>query len=149
MIARSWSRTLAGPDITWQLGFRVTSPARTVLDVAPRLTGKALARFVNGALRTPYLHVPDLADVLNRNPTHPGTSRIRPYVRAPTNSPLEDDFLAFARRYGLPAPVTNTYLFGYEIDVLYPRERVIVEVDGYQYHSDRDSFERDCGGDED
>lgn len=137
------SCTLARCDITRQLGIRATSPARSVLDSAPRFTGRRLSRFVNGALRTPYLHVPDLADVLNRNPTHPGTRRVRPYVRAPTNSPLEDDFAQFARRYGLPAPVTNTWLFGYEIDVLYPRERVIVEVDGYEFHSDRDSFERD------
>lgn len=27
--------------------------------------------------------------------------------------------------------------------MLYPRERVIVEIDGRGYHSDRDSFERD------
>jgi very-short-patch-repair endonuclease len=137
------SRTLARRDITRQLGIRVTTPARTVLDTAPRLSGKRLSRFVNDALRTPYLHVADLADVLNRNPSHPGTNRILPYVRTPTNSPLEDDFLEFAQRYGLPKPTTNTYLLGYEIDVLYPRERVIVEVDGYEFHSDRDSFERD------
>jgi very-short-patch-repair endonuclease len=137
------SRTLARRDITWQLGIRVTTPARTVLDTAPRLTGKRLSRFVNDALRTPYLHVAHLADVLNRNPNHPATKRILPYVRTPTNSPLEDDFVEFARRYGLPKPTTNTYLLGYEIDVLYPRERVIVEVDGYEFHSDRDSFERD------
>jgi Transcriptional regulator, AbiEi antitoxin/Protein of unknown function (DUF559) len=137
------SRTLARRDITRQLGIRVTTPARTVLDNARRLHGKRLSRFVNGALRTPFLHVPDLADALNRNPNHPGTKRVLPYVRAPTNSPLEDDFVEFARRYGLPAPTTNTYLLGYEIDVLYPRERVIVEVDGYEFHSDRDSFERD------
>ena len=137
------SRMLARCDITRQLGIPVTSPARTVLDCSPRLTGKRLSRFVNDALRTPYLHVPDLADVLNRNPTHPGTRLIRPHVHAPTNSPLEDDFLAFARRYRLPMPVTNTYLFGYEIDVLYPRERVIVEIDSARFHLDRDSFERD------
>jgi hypothetical protein len=135
------SRTLARRDITRQLGIRVTSPARTVLDNAPRLTGKRLSRFVNGALRTPYLHVSALADVLNRNPDHPGTNRVLPYVRTPTNSPLEDDFLEFARRYGLPTPTTNTHLLGYEIDVLYPRERLIVEVDGYEFHSDRYSFE--------
>jgi very-short-patch-repair endonuclease len=140
-VHRCW--TLDRRDITRQLGIRVTSPARTVLDNAPRLTGKRLSRFVNDALRTPYLHVPDFADVLNRNPNHPGTKRLLPFVQAPTNSPLEDDFLEFARRYGLPKPVTNTHLLGYEIDVLYPRERVIVEVDGYQFHSDRDSFERD------
>jgi hypothetical protein len=137
------SRTLARRDVTRQLGIRVTTPARTVLDNAPRLTGKRLSRFVNDALRTPYLHVAELADVLNRNPNHPGTKRVRPFVRKPTNSPLEDDFLEFAKRYGLPTPVTNTHLLGYEIDVFYPRERVIVEVDGHEYHSDRDSFERD------
>jgi very-short-patch-repair endonuclease len=81
--------------------------------------------------------------VLNRNPNHPGTRRIRPYVDAPTNSPLEDDFLEFARRYGLPKPVTNTYLLGFEIDVLYPRERLIVEIDSARFHLDRDSFEDD------
>jgi very-short-patch-repair endonuclease len=138
------SRTLIRRDVTKQLGIRVTSPARTVLDTAPRLSGKRLSRFVNDALRTPYLHVPDLADVLNRNPNHPGTKRLRRFVTDPTtNSPLEDDFLDFARRYGLPKPVTNAHLLGYEIDVLYPRERVIVEVDSHAFHSDRDSFEGD------
>ena len=52
------SRTLIRRDITEQLGVRVTSPARTVLDIAPRLAGKRLSRLVNGALRTPYLHLP-------------------------------------------------------------------------------------------
>jgi hypothetical protein len=136
-------RTLARRDITRQLGIRVTSPARSVLDNAPRLAGKRLSRFVNDALRTPYLHVADLADVLNRNPNHPATKRILPFVRAPTNSPLEDDFLEFARRYGLPVPTTNTHLLGYEIDVLYPRERVIVEIDSAGFHMDRYTFERD------
>jgi hypothetical protein len=101
---------------------------------------------VNDALRSPYLHVPDLADVLNRNPTHSGTKRLLPLVdanRPRTNSPLEDDFIAFATRYGLPTPVTNTYLLGYEIDVLYPRERVIVEVDSWEFHRLRSSFESD------
>jgi hypothetical protein len=140
------SRTLTRRDVDCQLGIRVTSPARTVLDVAPRLNPKRLTRVVNDALRAPYLHLDDLADVLNRNPNHPGTKRLLAFVqdpKAPTNSPLEDDFLEFARRYGLPTPVTNTYLLGYEIDVLYPRERVIVEVDSHLFHSDRDSFERD------
>ncbi len=139
-------RTLAPRDLTRQLGIRVTSPARTVLDVAPGLPDKRLTRMVNDALRGPYLHRPDLADVVNRNPSHPGTKRLLRFARdsrRPTNSPLEDDFVEFARRYGLPAPVTNTYLLGYEIDVLYPRERVIVEVDGKGFHSDSDSFERD------
>lgn len=140
------SRVLLRRDVTIQLGVRVTSPARTALDIAPRLTDERLGRVINDGLRGPYLHRDDLADVVRRNPTHPGAKRLRRFVDddgAPTNSPLEDDFVEFARRYGLPEPVTNTYLFGYEIDVLYPAERVIVEVDGHRFHSDRDSFERD------
>ncbi|WP_210414856.1 endonuclease domain-containing protein [Microlunatus elymi] len=32
---------------------------------------------------------------------------------------------------------------GYPVDILFRRERVIVEFDGYAYHSDRAAFERD------
>jgi hypothetical protein len=146
------SRMLARRDITRQLGIRVTSPARTVLDTAPRLSGKRLTRMVNDALRTPYLHVGDLADVLNRSLRHPGRKRLLEFVEANrprTNSPLEDNFLAFARRYGLPTPVTNTYLLGYEIDVLFPAERVIVELDRWEFHRFRSSFESDRNRDAD
>lgn len=140
------SRTLTGPDFDRQHGIPVTSPARTALDIAPRLTDKRLIRVVNDGRHARFLHLDDLADVLDRNPNHPGTKRLTPFLDAPaspTRSPLEDDFIAFAKRFGLPAPVTNTQLFGYEIDVLYPAERVIVELDGYNFHSDRASFGRD------
>ena len=146
------SRTLLRRDITRQLGVTVTSPARSMLDYAPRLTEKRLGRVVNDALRGPYLHLDDLADVVRRNPIHPGTKRLLRFVEdpsGPTNSPLEDDFVAFAKQYGLPVPVTNTHILGYEVDILYPMERVIVEVDGYEFHSDRDSFEGDRNRDAD
>lgn len=92
------SRTLTRRDVTWQLGIRVTSPARTVLDYAPRLTGKALSRFVYDALRSPYLYRPALADVLNRNPTHPGAKR-RAALRA--GSARAGEFAARGRLLGL------------------------------------------------
>src|SRR5947209_5105856 len=56
---------------------------------------------------------------------------------------LEHDFLEFTRRYGLPTPLTNTTVLGYEVDAFFPEHRVIVEVDGYGYHSSKDSFESD------
>ena len=146
------SRTLVSQDITHQLGVRVTTPERTVLDVAPRLTSRRLSRVVNDARHAGFLHLNDLADVLDRNPHHPGTSRLRSFVANPgnpTRSPLEDDFLEFAKRYGLPTPVTNTHLLGYEVDVLYPEERLVVEVDSHQFHSDRQTFEGDRNRDVD
>ena len=43
----------------------------------------------------------------------------------------------------LPRPETNITVEGYEVDLLWRRERLIVEVDGYAYHSTRQAFERD------
>jgi hypothetical protein len=144
------SRTLTRRDITRQLGVRATTPERTTLDIAPRLTQKRLTRVVNDARLAGFLHLNDLADVLDRNPTHPGTKRLRPFVetpRNPTRSPLEDDFVAFCERYGLPVPVVNTYILGYEVDALFPVERVIVELDGERFHGDRFEGDRDRDAD--
>jgi hypothetical protein len=140
------SRTLTEADIDCQLDVPVTSPARTLLDIAPRLTDKRLRRGINDARHARYLHLDDLADVLQRNPTHPGTKRLLPFVQKPrgiTRSDLEDRFVAFAQRYGLPTPETNVPLHGYVVDVLFRAERVIVEIDTWDSHGLRTSFGSD------
>ena len=43
----------------------------------------------------------------------------------------------------LPNAVVNSRVAGYEVDFLWPAERLIVEVDGYAFHSTRTAFERD------
>jgi len=131
----------------------ISSPARTALDIAPALTDKRLTRVVNDGRHARLLHLDDLADVLARNPKHPGVKRLKPLLDTPatrpTRSELEDDFRAFARRYGLPAPVTNTYVLGHEVDVLFVAERVIVEVDSWEFHRFRSNFEGDRDRDAD
>jgi hypothetical protein len=146
------SGTLTRKDATRQLGIRVTTPARTILDIAPRLTDKRLTRVVNNARHARHLSIDDLDAVLARNPCHPGTKRLVPFVQTPTGatrSELEDDFIAFAKRYGLPTPVTNTVVNGHEVDVLFPEERVIVEIDSWEFHRFRASFESDRDRDAD
>jgi hypothetical protein len=59
---------LARPDIGRQLGIRVTSVARTVLDTAPRMSDKALRRAVNDLRRAGQLRLPDLVEVVDRCP---------------------------------------------------------------------------------
>ena len=133
-------------DATRQLGLAVTSPARTVLDVAPRLSDKALARAVNDLRHQNRLRVHELADVLRRFPRSPGAARVRRFVdrpTGPTRSEFEDGFLAFAERFGLPLPQVNARLGRYTADVLFPAERVIVELDGWDFHNSRESFESD------
>jgi very-short-patch-repair endonuclease len=137
---------LESQDIRRHRGLRVTSPARTLLDIAPRLTKPQLARAVNEARLNAGLRLPHLAELLGRQSYHPGLRLLRPYVdqpTGPTRSEFEDRFVAFARDHGLPTPRTNTRVDGYEVDALFPDERVIVELDGWDFHSNRRSFERD------
>ena len=44
---------------------------------------------------------------------------------------------------GLPLPATNVKVAGLEVDAVWHRERLVVEVDGYAYHGTRQAFERD------
>ena len=65
------STTLRRRDLTTQLGIRVTSPARTLIDMSPRLKDKALKRNVNNALNSLWLTEDQLAETLARHPTFP------------------------------------------------------------------------------
>jgi len=146
------SKTLTENDITEHFGIPVTTPARTLLDVAGRLDDAALARAVNDLRLAHYLHLRDLADLLDR---HPPTQakRLRKHLahprRAPTRSEFEDAFLLFAKRHGLPDPLVNTYVAGHEADILFPAHKLAIELDGYETHGTREQFERDRDRDPD
>ena len=57
--------------------------------------------------------------------------------------------VAFCKRYDLPTPVTNTMVNGREVDALFPAERVIVEIDSWEFHRFRSNFEGDRDRDTD
>ena len=52
-------------------------------------------------------------------------------------------FLALVRRARLPAPETNALVAEYEIDFFWRNHGLAVEIDGFQFHSSRPSFEGD------
>lgn len=146
------STGLRRQDVTVQLGIRVTSPARTVLDLAPRLSDKALIRAVNDLRVAGFLHLSALSELLDRCPRHPGMKRLRSFIEqpiGPTRSRFEDEFVAFAERFGLPRPDINVFVGRHLVDALFAEQRVIVELDGYEFHRGRDSFERDRDRDAD
>jgi hypothetical protein len=139
-------RSLKPRDITRQHDVPVTSPERTILDVAPRLPRKQLTRMVNDARLSGYVHLASLGDVVARNRCHPGAKLLEPFVQDranPTRSGFEDDFKLFAARYGLPTPLINVKVNGYEVDAYFPDHHLIVELDGHNYHADPEAFERD------
>ena len=131
------SSTLLRRDVVLRDGILVTSAARTLLDKAPKLPRKSLARFINDGRRSKVLTLEALADVVDRNPTHPGASLLKWHAATkhnPTRSDGEDDFLVFCERYGLPTPLINEPLYGFEVDAYFPEEKLIVELDGWPFH---------------
>jgi very-short-patch-repair endonuclease len=138
--------TLTHRDTRTHLGIRLTSPARTLLDITPRMTDAQVARAAREARLNRYLRLPDLRELLTRQPRHPGATRLKALAATttgPTRSDFEDLFLAFARRFNLPVPLVNTKVAGYEVDILYPAEKLVIELDSYEFHRDRRSFVRD------
>jgi very-short-patch-repair endonuclease len=126
----------------------VTTPARTILDLAgtqpTRVFEQALAVAQDRRLVTDR----HLEAVLQRSPRRPGAGVLRGVLTseaepALTRSKAEERFLSLIRSTGLPQPEVNARLGPYEVDFLWRRERLVVELDGYAYHSSRAAFERD------
>jgi hypothetical protein len=98
-----------------------------------------------------WLRLDDLAATLDRSAGR-ATVRVRPFVQhadGPTRSTFENAFLAFTERYGLPRPEVNQRVAGYEVDMLWRDQRLIVELDSRTYHDGDWSFERDRDRDAD
>jgi hypothetical protein len=140
------SKALANRDKTHHHGIPVTTPARTALDCAKRLEGRKWTRFINEAFNSNYLKEAALGELLERHPKHPASGRLTPYTeegKGRTRSELEDAFVEFIERFGLPMPELNVPMGGRILDAFYREEGLIVEVDSYQFHKTRDVFEDD------
>lgn len=127
-------------------GLRVTSPARTLLDIVPRLDDRSLTRALNELRMDHRLSVLSIEDIVERNPRHPGTRRLRAQIAdaqsEPTRSQLEDAFLELVRGYELPPPQINVRIAGHRVDAFFPEHRLIVELDGWATHGTRHAFGR-------
>jgi very-short-patch-repair endonuclease len=47
------------------------------------------------------------------------------------------------RKAQLPAPQVNAVVAGFEVDFVWTKQQLVVEVDGFAFHSSRTSFEGD------
>jgi very-short-patch-repair endonuclease len=125
---------------------RVTSPARTLLDLAATLPWHELELAANEAQVLGLTTPAEVRALLDATPRRPGVAAVRAaFADAPrvTRSELERRMRALARRVGLPIPRTQVRLLRYTVDFLWERERVVVEVDGFRAHGTRLRFETD------
>ena len=141
------TRTLTLADVTSERGLIVTNPARTILDIAPRLTDRRLARAINDLRLRRLLTLEALDSLTERVRGRPGAKRIRAIVGVshgePTRSAFEDDWIRFAALYRLPHHEMNVNVCGHRVDVLFTPDRLIVELDGWDSHRTKRAFEAD------
>ncbi|HKI67611.1 MAG TPA: type IV toxin-antitoxin system AbiEi family antitoxin domain-containing protein [Solirubrobacterales bacterium] len=142
------SRILTADDRDAIDGIPVTAVPRVALDLAAELRPAQLLRLLE---RAEELHLFDLRrfeDLLRRAGGHHGARclgrALEIYRPAPfSRSGLERRFRELVLEAGLPRPVMGFVEAGCELDVYWPEERFAVELDVYETHGSRQSFEDD------
>lgn len=138
---------LESREIRTKDGLRLTSPARTLLDMAEATPTSELRRAFGEAHVLRLVRTHEIEDLLERCPGRRGGVPIRALLREGrplfTRSELERRFLVPVQKAGLPCPSVNVRVAGYEVDFSWAAERVIVETDGLAFHGHHTAIERD------
>jgi very-short-patch-repair endonuclease len=127
----------------------VTTPERTLLDLAARLDSVQMERALVAADRAKRIRWAELSRVVEEGRGRKGRGMLRRVSAkvdpraVETRSNPEIDFLALCREARLPTPQVNVLVEGKLVDFLWPKERLIVEADSFRYHANRPAFEHD------
>ena len=147
-IAVHYARDLRDQDRALEQNIPVTSLARTLLDYAATVSRDRLDKGIERAEELELLDLRAVDELLGRTAGHHGHGRLRKALalyRPPpfTRSGLERRFLELVEEAGLPKPATGFNELGHELDVYWPEQGLVVELDVYETHGTRGAFERD------
>jgi len=134
-------RRLDRSDVTRHKGIPVTSPARTLLDLAAVLPYDGERRAVRQAQSLKWVNVRQLVELLARSGGRPGVATLRRIIAtgpAPTRSELEDVVLDLILRGGFAHPDVNVplRLDGQRVvpDFRWPAQQLVIEADSREWH---------------
>jgi very-short-patch-repair endonuclease len=142
-------RTLRPDETTTKDAIPVTTPARTILDLAASLQAAHLENVLDRNEILELTDYPSLAALARAHPGHNGSHKLLATLQAHdaganlTRSGLEVLFRQLCHDHGLPQPRVNTTVAGKEVDFLFEPARLIVEADSWRYHKTRRAFEDD------
>lgn len=150
LVGHRTSHTPYPDEITTRDGLRTSAIHRLLLELAPTERPQELRHLIAEAARSRRLHLNRINRMLRRHKRHPGAEQLRAAIQTyqPAHndkSKLEKAFAAWlATLPGIPPPQRGALLDKrYEIDFLWPEQRLAVELDGWPYHSLPDDLERD------
>jgi REase_MTES_1575/Transcriptional regulator, AbiEi antitoxin len=135
-------------DVTVVKGIPTTSPARTLVDLAPMLTAGQLQATIGEADRRGLLDVGATERALRRTKGRHGQGHRRLLAALEAHeqrgitllrSELEERFLDLVIAASLPTPALNAPAAGFEVDALWRDERLAVELDSWAHHKEREA----------
>lgn len=144
--------TVLGDERGEVLGIPLTSVARTQFDLAAVLPRRGLERAMHEAEVRGLTDRLSLWDLLERYPRSRGAVNLRALLtgKAPvgiTQTELEERFVEFLDAYGLPRPRLNATLPVrgrlLKPDCLWPKQRLLAELDSREAHGTDKAFESD------
>jgi very-short-patch-repair endonuclease len=149
-----------GADDARQLacGLRLTTPARTWLDLAPDVGRDGLVVLGDAMLRQGLVTVDELRAAAGAAARRRGVVAARSaaqLVRPGVDSPQETTLRLLIRAAGLPEPEVNLDVVdaaGYWVarpDLSYPAWRIAIEYEGDHHRADRTQWRRDIQRDRD
>jgi very-short-patch-repair endonuclease len=129
---------LTADDLTSHRRIPVTTPACTLVDLAPRLERDQLEAAINEADKLDLIDPERLRSALEAMRGRVGVAVLRKLLDRRTftlsDSALERRFLRLVRKVGLNRPQTGRRVNGFKVDFYWPDLGLVVETDGLRYH---------------
>lgn len=136
---------LAPQDFSLVEGIPCTSVSRTLLDLSIRFGDLSIESAANEAVNLEIFDLREMEDLLGRSRGRRGVRRLRRVLEngdiSGENRPksgLERRYAELCAKHGLPRPAINRWiLLGdeyHEVDFLWRKQRVVIEVDSRRYH---------------
>ena len=130
-------------------GLILTTPMRTVFDLASILPAHQLLKVLEQAERTDRLDTTPLAALLARHPRRKGAKILRQALEAYDHdlarlrSQLERIVTRTCRRLQHPMPERNAIVLGKERDFVWHDPPLVIEADSRTWHTTTEARERD------
>lgn len=143
------TRSLSRNEVSVRSGIRVTSPVRTVINLAEREPPKTLDTVIRRGIAGKMFDLGELNRAVMRSRGRKGMAKLRKVLerwnpgKLMSRSDLENTVADIFQMCGVPPPVINDFRCGYEVDFQWPGSNIIVEGDGNTYHLSRADRHRD------
>src|SRR5687767_7370039 len=121
--------SLRNDEVTKLEGIPITTPARTIVDLAASVSARELEQALALSLARRLATRRQLERVFTRAKGRPGSARLRAFLHgaaALTRSEAEERLFGLIRKAELPEPATNARIGGFEVDFLWRSAGLVV-----------------------